>query len=86
VTLFPVKGQWGPCDVVVANGGWLGYVADVSGHGIPAGVGCIGEGDKHVWRQQRRAALFVMLMTRRVPISRSHLRDIRMIAVWFIDW
>jgi hypothetical protein len=25
-------------DVVVRNGAWLGYVADVSGHGVPAGV------------------------------------------------
>jgi phosphoserine phosphatase RsbU/P len=25
-------------DVVVANGAWFGYVADVSGHGVPAGV------------------------------------------------
>jgi sigma-B regulation protein RsbU (phosphoserine phosphatase) len=25
-------------DVVVANGHWLAYVADVSGHGVPAGV------------------------------------------------
>jgi Stage II sporulation protein E (SpoIIE) len=25
-------------DVIAANGGWLAYVADVSGHGVPAGV------------------------------------------------
>lgn len=25
-------------DVIVANGGWFGYVADVSGHGVPASV------------------------------------------------
>src|SRR6266567_1370431 len=25
-------------DVVMVNGGWFGYVADVSGHGVPAGV------------------------------------------------